>query len=77
MTFYINGEIFNATIDASGVARLTGVLRIGDNNVVQIYGNSSVRVNDTVRAVDTVPAAEVREPVTCTFRIVTVYENTR
>ena len=37
VTFYINGEIFNATIDASGVARLTGVLRIGDNNVVAVY----------------------------------------
>ena len=37
VTFYINGEIFNATIDASGVARLTGVLRIGDNNVVTVY----------------------------------------
>ena len=33
--------------------------------------------NATVRVVDTVPAAEVRVPVTCSFRIVTVYGNTR
>ena len=37
VTFYINGKKLNATIDANGVARLTGVLRTGENNVVVVY----------------------------------------
>ncbi|MBQ2845134.1 MAG: hypothetical protein IJE79_03910 [Alphaproteobacteria bacterium] len=67
----------NATVILENSSANSGNIIVGDNNVVQINGNNSVRVNDTVRAVDTVPAAEVREPVTCTFRIVTVYGNTR
>ncbi|MFQ6744964.1 MAG: hypothetical protein ACLRFN_03255 [Alphaproteobacteria bacterium] len=73
----------NATVILENSAVNSGNIIVGDNNVVHIIGNNSVRVNDTVRAVDTVrvvdtvPAAEVREPVTCTFRIVTVYGNTR
>lgn len=67
----------NATVILENSSANSGNIIVGDNNVVQINGNNSVRVNDTVRAVDTVPAAEVREPVTCTFRVVTVYGNTR
>lgn len=73
----------NATVILENSAVNSGNIIVGDNNVVQINGNNLVRVNDTIRAVDTVrvvdtvPAAEVREPVTCTFRVVTVYGNTR
>lgn len=67
----------NATVILENSSANSGNIIVGDNNVVQINGNNSVRVNDTIRAVDNVPAAEVREPVSCTFRIVTVYGNTR
>ena len=58
VTFYINGNKVNASIDSNGLATLTGALEIGLNNVVAVYAGdinytgSQANKNFTVGTID-------------------------